>query len=131
MEPHLVVHENLQPILEELQRLEPQFHAAYPGATPEKFEELVAPEFWEIGASGRRYSREFALSVLTERQKGPAEEAWKTKDFHVFEVGEGSYLLSYTLLQPDRVTLRATLWRRDAGCWKAIFHQGTVVVASQ
>jgi hypothetical protein len=78
MEPKLVVPDSLQPVLEDFQRLEPLFHAANPDASPEKFEELVAPQFWEIGASGRRYSRDFALSVLTERQRKPAEDEWKT-----------------------------------------------------
>jgi hypothetical protein len=127
MEPELIIPERLQPVLEELRRLEPLFHAANPDASPEKFEELVAPQFWEIGASGRRYSRDFALSVLKERQRKPVEEEWETKDFHVLEIALDNYLLTYTLVQPGRVTRRATLWRRHPGGWKAIYHQGTVV----
>ena len=128
MEPELVIPERLLTVLEELRSLEPLYHAAYRGATPQKFEALVAPEFWEIGASGRRYSRAFALSVLAERLQAPAEAAWQTQDFHLAEIAEGSYLLTYTLHQPDRATRRATLWRRSAsGGWQAIYHQGTVV----
>lgn len=126
-EPLLVVPERLVPVLEALRRLEPLFHAANGEATPQKFEELVAPEFWEVGASGRRYSRAFALSVLKARQRDPAEDAWETKGFHVVEVAEDNYLLTYTLVQTGRVTRRATLWRRSAGAWRAVYHQGTVV----
>jgi hypothetical protein len=126
MEPTLVIPEKLKSVLEELQRLEPLFHAANAEASPSKFEELVAPEFWEVGASGRRYSREFALSVLQQRAP-PDADAWRTADFHVVEAGMDNYLLTYTLYQPERVTRRLTVWRRcDAG-WKAIYHQGTVV----
>jgi hypothetical protein len=131
MEPELVVPERLQPVLEELRRLEPLFHAANHDASAERFEDLVAPQFWEIGASGRRYSRDFALSVLKERQRKPAEEEWETKDFHVLEIAQGNYLLTYTLVQPVRVTRRATIWRRYADGWKAIYHQGTVVADQQ
>lgn len=131
MEPVLVVPERLVPVLEELRRLELLFHPASAQATAQRFEELVAPEFWEVGASGRRYSREFALEVLKERQREPAEEVWEAKDFHIAEISEHNYLLTYTLLQPGRVTRRATLWRRSAGGWQAIYHQGTVASEAQ
>ncbi len=127
MEPDLVVAPGLEPILNELMALEPLFHAAAAGATPRLFEELVAPEFWEVGASGRRYSREFALSVLNSRARDPSEHDWRTSDCHVMEVAPGSYLLTYTLCQPGRVTRRATLWRGTGDTWQAIYHQGTVV----
>ncbi len=134
VEPTLVTPENLVPVLNELQRLEPVFHAAHADATPEDFEALVAPEFWEIGASGRNYSRAFALSVLQDRQQTPAEEAWKTRDFHVMQVAADTYLLTYTLVQPfpqgGRTTRRMTLWQRRDGAFKAVFHQGTVVDAA-
>jgi hypothetical protein len=134
VEPTLVTPENLVPVLHELQRLEPVFHAAHVDATPQQFEALVAPEFWEIGASGRNYSRAFALSVLRDRQQTPAEEAWKTRDFHVMQVAADTYLLTYTLVQPfregTRTTRRMTLWQRRDGAFKAVFHQGTVVDAA-
>ena len=127
MEPNLVVAEELIPVLKVLMRLEPLFHAATGEATPQQFEELVATEFWEVGASGRRYSREFALNVLNSRHCDPSEHEWKTEGFHVSEVAPDTYLLTYTLLQPGRITRRATLWRRTGDKWKAIYHQGTVV----
>lgn len=128
MEPVFNVSHKLKPILEELQRLEPLFHAAYVEASPERFEQLVAPEFWEIGASGRRYSREFALALLINREQMPQADAWQTSDFHVTEAGTDSYLLTYNLYQPGRVTRRMTVWRRHQGAWQAVYHQGTVVV---
>lgn len=127
MEPELTVPERLRPVLEELQRLEPLFHAAYPHASPGQFEDLVAPGFWEVGASGRRYSREFVLEVLSERDPQPGEDTWSTDGFHIVEAGDAHYLLTYTLYQPGRVTRRMTLWRRRGEGWNALYHQGTVV----
>lgn len=127
MEPKLAVAGHLVPVLDELRRLEPLFHAAAPGAMPQRFEDLVAPEFWEVGASGRRYSREYVLEVLESRPRDPAEDAWQTSDFHVSEIAPGHYLLTYTLSQPERLTRRATLWRHTEGKWQAVYHQGTVV----
>jgi len=128
-EPALDTPAGLQDILEELQRLEPLFHAAAPGATAPLFDELVSADFWEIGASGRRYSRAYARAVLAARPADPIESSWRTGDFHVRELAPGIYLLTYTLDQPGRRTLRMTVWQRVAGRWQAGFHQGTVVQA--
>jgi hypothetical protein len=127
MEPTLVVPENLRPILKELTLLEPLFHSAGFDARPEKFEQLVAPDFWEVGASGNRYSREFVLKVLSERQASPDVADWRTEDFFVTEAGQDNYLLTYTLFQPGRVTRRLSVWRRTQGGWQVAYHQGTVV----
>jgi len=54
----------LLPTLTELIPLEPIFHTQDFGVTPSDFERRMAPEYWEIGASGRRYSREFILDFL-------------------------------------------------------------------
>lgn len=127
MEPLLVIPEALRPVLAELQALEPIFHAAHFGATPEAFERFVAPQFWEVGASGRRYSRDFALEVLSGRKESPDAGSWRTDGWHIAEAGTGHYLLTYTLFQPGRVTRRLSVWRRQDAGWQVIYHQGTVV----
>ncbi|WP_341678763.1 DUF4440 domain-containing protein [Niveibacterium sp. SC-1] len=127
MNPELLTPEALQPVLDELQALEPIFHSAYFDATPEKFERYVASQFWEVGASGNRYSRAFAFKVLSERQASPDVATWRTSDWHLAEAGPDNYLLTYTLFQPGRVTRRLSVWRRAGGAWQVIYHQGTVV----
>ena len=126
-EPWLRTEPALQPILRELRELEPLFHAAAAMATPRHFEDLVAPDFWEIGASGRCYSRDFALCALRDRASVPDDARWQVSDEQVHALANGLVLLSYTLRQPGRVTRRATVWRRGAGGWQAVFHQGTPV----
>lgn len=128
MEPILTTPKALQPLLEELQALEPVFHAAHIGATPAQFERLVSQQFWEVGASGMRYSRAFALQVLSERAHLPDESAWQTQDWHLSEAGSGVYLLTYTLIQPGRTTKRLSVWVRAEHAWQVIYHQGTVVI---
>jgi len=41
----------------------------------------------------------------------------------------GTYALTYTLRQRDRVTRRLTLWQKRDGTWTILFHQGTLVAA--
>lgn len=127
MAPDLQVTAAQAPVLAELLALEPAFHAAARQATPAQFEALVAPDFWEIGASGRCYGRAFSLATLCARRETPADADWAMSEGHVAEVAPGLWLLTYRLAQPGRVTRRATLWRRDGAAWQAVFHQGTVV----
>ena len=91
------------------------------------FERTAAADFWEIGASGRRYSRAHVLDVLEHRVPDPAEHTWKTRDFHCRELGPDTYLLTYTLEQGERVSRRSTIWRRNGDEWVIVFHQGTLV----
>jgi hypothetical protein len=127
MEPQRITDAKLLPILEELQRREPIFHRPEFGTTRADFQAMTEPDFWEVGASGRRYSREYVLDVLEERYRQPLEDDWETSDFHCREIAADNYLLTYTLKQGARITRRATLWRHTAQGWKIVYHQGTVV----
>jgi hypothetical protein len=114
-------------VLEELKQREPIFHHPEFGTTRRDYENMTDPEFWEVGASGRRYSREFVLETLANRLPDPAESKWLTRDFQCREIAADNYLITYTLMQGLRITRRATLWRRTAGGWKVLYHQGTLV----
>lgn len=127
MEPQRITDAKLLPILEELRRREPIFHRPEFGTTRADFQAMTEPDFWEVGASGRRYSREYVLDVLEERYRQPLEDDWEADDFHCREIAADNYLLTYTLKQGTRITRRATLWRHTAQGWKIVYHQGTVV----
>jgi len=89
---------------------------------------MTVEEFWEIGASGRRYSRDFVLEELEKRFSAPHEDTWETRDFRCQRIANDVYLLTYTLIQNGtRVSRRSTIWRRVDHEWKAVFHQGTLV----
>jgi hypothetical protein len=131
MEPKLVTDPRHVDVLRELVQREPIFHRPEQGTTRRDFDRMMDAAFREIGASGRRYSRDHVLDALEERQRDPSEESWQTSDFHVLEIAADNYLLTYTLAQGARITRRSTLWRRAAGDWKIVFHQGTVVADAQ
>ena len=114
-------------MLAELRELEPIFHRPQYFASRGALARLVSPEFWEIGASGRRYSRAYVLQTLAQRAAARAEDPWETRDFRCQALAPGVFLLTYTLRQGPRVTRRATLWQRHARRWRILFHQGTVV----
>lgn len=127
MEPNLLTDPEHEDVLRELIRREPIFHRPEFGTTRRDFEAMTEPTFWEVGASGRRYSREHLLDVLEERYQNTVEEHWETKDFHCLEIARDNYLLTYTLAQGERITRRSTIWRRSDSGWKIVYHQGTIV----
>jgi hypothetical protein len=126
-EPDLITAAEHLRVLEELRRREPVFHQPEFGTTRADFERMTDEAFWEIGASGRRYSRAYVLDVLEQRGRVAQEDRWETSGFHCSEIAADNYLLTYTLRQESRLTRRASIWRRIGADWKIVFHQGTVV----
>jgi hypothetical protein len=127
-EPARITDPELLGVLDELSRREPIFHRPELGTAREDFENTTLTDFWEVGASGRRYSREYVLAELEKRYRHPVADEWETSDFHCRELAPDIYLLTYTLLQNrERKTRRSTIWQRTGSGWKIVFHQGTIV----
>ncbi|MGO8934929.1 MAG: DUF4440 domain-containing protein [Terracidiphilus sp.] len=128
MEPSSVTSPELHDVIAELSAREPIFHRPEFGTSRADFERMTVEDFWETGASGRRYSREFVLDELERRFSAPHDDVWETRDFYCRKLAEDVYLLTYTLLQDgQRLTRRATIWRRTADGWKIVYHQGMIV----
>jgi hypothetical protein len=123
----------LLPILDELRRREPIFHNPEFGSTTVEFERSTAPDYWEVGASGRRYSRVFILHKLTKSVPyvDAAAAGWQTSEFGLRRLGPETYLLTYTLDQAGRRTRRSTIWQRAEEGWRILYHQGTVISAEE
>lgn len=127
-EPAHTTEPELQHVLEELKRREPIFHRPELGTTRADLERMTAPEFWEVGASGRRYSREFIFEVVEKRYAANEPDVWDASDFYCQRLASDTFLFTYTLVQnATRKNRRSTIWRRTAEGWQILFHQGTVV----
>jgi hypothetical protein len=90
-EPSLVTEDRLLDVLRELARREPLFHRRELVNSRADFERETADDFWETGASGRRYSREYVWAILKERYESSDQdeyevERWETRDFQLREV---------------------------------------------
>jgi hypothetical protein len=122
----------LNPILDELRPLEPIFHTAAFGLEPADFERRTAPDYWEVGASGRRYSREFILESLADSPPVDATTArWRASGHGLRQLSPDTYLLTYSLRQGERLTRRSTIWQNTPTGWIILFHQGTIVSADE
>ena len=85
-------------VFSELSAREPIFHRPEFGTSRADFERMTTAGFWEIGASGRRYSRDEVLDVLEKRYSAPHEDVWETSDFKCRQLAPDVYLLTYTLV---------------------------------
>jgi hypothetical protein len=117
-------------VLQELQRREPLFHRPEFGTTRAAFAALMSDDFWEVGASGRVYSRQYVLDVLEQRQRDSTwqEGSFETSDFQCRRLARDVFLVTYQLLQQGtRLTRRSTVWQYSNSTWIALYHQGTIV----
>jgi hypothetical protein len=123
-------------ILAQLTAREPIFHRLehLEGRLPTRadFEVMAAPGFFEIGASGRVYTRDFILDTLEQRHRTPGSEPdlWNASDFRLRRLSTDTWLISYLLEQQlpsgPRLTRRSTLWQQTSRGWQILFHQGTL-----
>ena len=115
----------------ELIRREPIFHHPELIWDAGSFDEQIAEDFDEVGASGRRYSRSEVKEIVLGRLEGTHADS--LADGYRIEEEESRILADdvvqvlYTLCTPSRVTRRSTLYRRRGSIWQAVFHQGTVI----
>jgi hypothetical protein len=115
-------------LLQQLQALEVELH--HPGArcSRERLEQLLHPEFHEVGRSGRAYSRELVIGYLCSQDSQPIVAS---DGFIVAELGPEVALLTYRsahVVAGERLanhTLRSSVWVKVAAGWQLRYHQGT------
>ena len=91
---------------------------------------LLHPEFHEIGASGRRWTRAEVIQEFAQYEPVSDNPNVVVQDMSVQSVSGGVVLVTYRTIEPERSVLRSSLWVRDSKpsegeSWQIIFHQGT------
>ena len=115
----------------ELIRREPIFHHPELIWDTDSFDEQIAEDFNEVGASGRRYSRSEVKEIVLGRLKGTHADSltygYRIEGAESRILADDVVQVLYTLRTPSRVTRRSTLYRRRGSTWQSVFHQGTVI----
>lgn len=115
-------------LLERLRDLEVSLHRPEVRSDPVRLDGLLHESFFEIGRSGRSFSRPEILEDLALEEQ-PAT-VW-SQDFVAESLSEDAVLLRYRTAHVDsdgtmtRHTFRTSIWQRAGGAWKIRFHQGT------
>lgn len=106
-------------IIRELRLLDPRVRSS-----PELISELLDPEFCEIGASGRRWSRSEIIAVVVE-QAATLAEPISALGMRGELLADDVVHLTYISESDGRRAFRSSLWRRTKHGWRLYFHQGT------
>lgn len=115
-------------LLDELQALEVELHHPGVRCSRERLEQLLHPEFHEVGRSGRIYDRETVVSYLVAQASPPAVAS---DAFAVLEIDPRAALLTYRSAHIDQGhglanhALRSSLWLKTSAGWQLRYHQGT------
>ncbi|RXZ37689.1 DUF4440 domain-containing protein [Agromyces binzhouensis] len=91
---------------------------------PAALEDLLHESFREIGRSGRLWTRDELIDVMTGPDAVDVQSAVVTGE-HVELVGPDLALLTYTLDADGMRSRRSSLWRLTGGRPRMLFHQGT------
>jgi hypothetical protein len=89
--------------------------------------EILAPDFFEFGRSGRAYRREDTLGMPAQpiNAKLPLRD-FKARllDTHVAQV---TYVSAVTYDGVEELARRSSIWSRTEHGWQLKFHQGTAI----
>ncbi|MCH1883666.1 ribonuclease HI family protein [Agrococcus sp. ARC_14] len=108
-----------QPAEAEVVRLERSLLTDEVRADPASVAALLHPEWEEIGASGRRWSRDELLAEIA-----PLPERVELELLATHELADDTLLIVWRSVGAGPA-LRSSLWVRVGGRWRQRFHQGT------
>ena len=104
-------------------------YAAYKRHEMSAIDALLADDFHEIGSSGRFYSKPEVLAAM----KGIRVIDYSFERFGVLPV-DGNHAIVTYILAINRIengqprlnrAFRSSLWRKQDGEWRIVFHQAT------
>jgi hypothetical protein len=113
--------------------LEVELHHPGVRCSRERLEQLLHPEFHEVGRSGRAYDRSTIVDYLATQQSHPVVAS---DTFTVTELAPGVALLTYRSAHIEankklvNHTLRSSVWLRTTVGWQLRYHQGTPAAQS-
>lgn len=115
-------------LLSELRELEVELHRPTARGSRERLEQLLHPDFTEVGRSGRCYTRDAIITQLL--AEGERPDVW-SGELSVLRLGDSAALLTYRSAHFDpggelaNRTRRASIWSHGAAGWQIVYHQGT------
>ena len=115
-------------LLLQLQSFEVELHHPGVRSSRERLEQLLHPEFHEVGRSGRGYTGDTVIAHLLTEESRPAISS---DAFAVVELAPGVALLTYRSAHIEsgggltNHTLRSSIWVKTVAGWQLRYHQGT------
>ena len=111
----------------DLERLEEGLWRADMRFDPKRMDDILAPDFFEFGRSGRIYRREDTLDT-------PAQPILARLPLMQFRarlldanVAHVTYVSAVTYEGVEELANRSSIWSRTESGWQLRFHQGTAI----
>ena len=113
-------------LAQRLLELELRLLQAEPRRSAAQLQALLAEDFIEIGASGRRYDKAQTIAAVLVL---PLPQAVRIEDFQLRLLSAELALVDYRLCRVEGARLvlsrRSSIWRQEAQGWRLLHHQGT------
>lgn len=91
-------------------------------ADPVRVRELLHDDFIEFGSTGRVYNKEILIEMLRSEQPSTVS----IREFTVRQLASDTALVTYRSVgQSGQEARRSSVWVRQDGVWRMVFHQGT------
>ncbi|TKW60875.1 MAG: DUF4440 domain-containing protein [Blastochloris viridis] len=118
-------------IIQDVMSLERRLLTPEVRANREMLDLLIADDFVEVGADGRRFGKDEVLKRLPQ----DANVRFEATDFEARLVADNVVLITFATEKfvegvSVRKSLRASLWVYKRSRWQIVYHQGTRVVES-
>ena len=94
--------------------------------SPEKLDEILAEDFFEIGSSGETFTKKDCI------ESGVSLDELILYDFELHPLALNVVLTTYYLTNKtkNRNTRRSSIWKFIDNRWQLYFHQGTITNAN-
>ncbi len=92
---------------------------------PREVAALLSDSFFEFGSSGEISTKSEIVAAL----QGERSRKIEASQFEVKELARDVALVTYRTNSAGVAALRSSIWERNDGAWRLIFHQGTVLPA--
>lgn len=105
--------------------LERELQSPATRADTDRLLELLAPDFLEVGASGRLWDRDSILGMLQEESADEEATAIEVIDLHGRVLAPGVIQVVWESRSGGRRARRTSTWCERGHRWQQVHHQGT------
>jgi hypothetical protein len=92
-----------------------------------RLRELLAPDFVEIGASGRRWDLDSVLTMLREESAEDDNDVIKLTGLAGRALAPGVVQVFWESERAGRRARRTSIWCERESGWQQVYHQGTLL----
>lgn len=117
-------------VSEEILKLEKELLKSDVRKSGERISEILSESFIEYTSSGNEYY--YKVGDVFQEEKDNTLLNWEIVNFKTRILSGDCILATYKVIKHDecnenkKYSLRSSIWKREQGRWKIIFHQGTI-----